>query len=224
LVLRGVDRPPAATFTMRHCARIAIGHWGRPVIGVRHDGDMADATEDDSLEDLAWLRLVPGTAASEVFVHMLTEGVDPRRAAIAVCVAAGSPRSQAELRLQMVDGIWELVEPGEEDLIAEALDAHGYFEPDAVLTEREHAIVANLNAAWIASGGIPSGYAVGISRDMRTGRLAQAFVRLEALGAVRWTSNTEFWTAMCRAADHMLDNDSAVDAARQRCFERIPHN
>src|SRR5262249_46519085 len=97
-------------------------------------------SSSDELELIAREHLASGTAAPDALVKLLLAGVAPNEAAVAVCVAAGSPRAEAERRLEEFAGLWDLIEPGEEADAAELLARFGYFEPDAVLTTDQQEI------------------------------------------------------------------------------------
>ncbi|MEV0394156.1 hypothetical protein [Polymorphospora rubra] len=176
---------------------------------------------EESLVAFARARLAAGDDAPAVFLELVSGEAAPPDAAIAVCVAAGSSRADAESRLEQFEGLWEIFEPGEEGDAAYLLAVGGYFEPDAVLGEDEQEAVAQLNAVLTTVSGIPSGFAAGYLRDLRTGRLVEAFLRLERLGTIRWADNPRFWAAMCRAGRTFPDGHADLDAARQRCYERV---
>jgi hypothetical protein len=179
------------------------------------------APSNSELEQAAREQLASGLAAPDVLVRLLAAGVDPTQAAVAVCVAAGSPGAEAERRLVEFDGLWELMEPGEEAEAADLLARQGYFEPDAVLDEQQQEIAARLQLVLTTVGGVPSGFAPTLFKYLRTGHLAKAFIQLEWLGSMRWKDNEDFWTAMCRVGEAFPDEDADLDAARLRCFERL---
>ncbi|WP_027344189.1 hypothetical protein [Hamadaea tsunoensis] len=182
---------------------------------------MSASSSDELLEQTARGYLASGAGASDTFVCLVGAGVAPAEAAVAVCVAAGSPRADAERRLEEFDGLWDLMEVGEEADAADVLARHGYFEPDATLSNDQQEIVALLHTVLTTVKGVPSGYAVTLFKDLRTGRLVKAFLQLEWLGGIRWKENREFWIAMCRAGEAFADDDAALDSARQRCLERV---
>ncbi len=138
-----------------------------------------------------------------------------------MCVAAGSPRADAQRRLEEFGGLWDLIEADEEADAADLLARHGYFDPDVTLNEDQQEIASRLRAVLGTVEGVPSGYAVTLFNDLRTGRLVKAFLRLESLGSMRWRENRAFWIAMCRAGEAFEDDHANLDAARQRCHECV---
>jgi hypothetical protein len=161
--------------------------------------------------------MAAGGSLREVFVGLLADGVEPGEAAVAVCVAAGSTRQEALRRLGALEGLWELVEAGEEGDAIDVLIGQGYFEPDAVLDQRQQVILAHLQAALQASGGVASGMAVGLATDLRTGRLAEAFLRMEHLPPRPGTDSARFWAAMCHAGEMLAVGHGEVQEALGRC-------
>jgi hypothetical protein len=157
--------------------------------------------------ELARRRLTAGNEVHAVLVDLLRDGAAPDAAAIAVCVAAGSSREEAVERLRQFAGLWDVIQPGEEADGVDLLIAHGYFEPDAALDERQQSARAYLRAALSALPAIPSGFAFSLSTRIRTGRLVEAYQKLENLGGRRWPDNARFWAAMRRAGE-ILDPDS----------------
>lgn len=169
-------------------------------------------------------RLAAGDSARDVFLGLLRSGADANAAAVAVCVTAGSTYMEAVERLRDFNGLWDALEPGEEDVAADLLDGHGYFEPDATLDDHQQATLANLQAALRTVRGVPSGYAVKLHTQLRTGHLPEAFLHMERLGGQRWADNTHFWTAMHQAGQTLaLDRDDVVQA-QARCRERAANS
>ncbi|MEV6969096.1 hypothetical protein AB0M47_28670 [Hamadaea sp. NPDC051192] len=182
--------------------------------------DMSASSGDELLEHTAREQLASGVAAPDAFVKLLFAGVGPAEAAVAVCVAAGSPRADAQRRLEAFEGLWDAIEPGEEAEAADVLAVHGYFEPDATLSKDQQEIAARLRVVLTTIEGVPGGYAVTLWKDLRTGRLKNAFLQMESLGSVRWKENKAFWIAMCQAGEAFTDDDVGLGAARRRCRER----
>ncbi|GGR04367.1 hypothetical protein GCM10010168_21760 [Actinoplanes ianthinogenes] len=164
---------------------------------------MLSEPADTPWAEPAGRRLAEGNGVRAVFLSLLRDGAEPDAAAIAVCVAAGSGRKEAVDRLGQFSGLWEALQPGEEADGVDLLIAHGYFEPDVALDDRQQAALAHLHAALQAVPGVPSGAAASLSTQLRTGRLVEARQQLERLGGQRWSDNTRFWTAM-RQADEIL--------------------
>jgi hypothetical protein len=89
-----------------------------------------------------------------------------------------------------------------------------------VLDDAELAIVTQMHAALGLVDGVPSGIAISPFRNLRTGRLAEAFLQLERLGASRWAADRDYWVALSRAGDRFAPGRDDVAAAQRRCRER----
>ena len=166
-------------------------------------------------------RLAAGDSARDVLVGLLRNGVDPDTAAVAVCVAAGSTHVEAVRRLREFDGLWDMLEAGEEDIAADLLHSHRYFEPDAALDSHQQTTLANLQAVLKTIPGVPSGYAVTLYNQLRAGHLTEAFLSLERVDGQRWADNAHFWTAMHRAGQTLTPDRDDVTQAQMRCQERV---
>jgi hypothetical protein len=178
--------------------------------------------DEGTLVARARTQLAADVTPAEVFLGFVLDDVEYPQAAIAVCVAAGASKAEAHERLQDFGGLWDELQPGDEADAAEVLQTLGYFEPNAVLNPREQVVASALRDAIGAFGGIPSGYAAGLWRQLRTGRLATVFVGLEKLGGGRPSDERAFWASMRAAAD-LLDTDQGEDGLREairRCRER----
>jgi hypothetical protein len=66
--------------------------------------------------------------------------------------------------------------------------------------DRQQAARASLQAALRSVPALPSGLAMSLSTQLRTGRLAEAFLRLKHFGKQRLPDNTYFWAAMHKAS------------------------
>lgn len=182
---------------------------------------MASAGEDDVSIHSVRARLAAGSHPVEVFTTMVDDGAAPRQAAVIICIAAGTRRRDAEQRLTAFDDLWEAMHAGDEHDVATLLHMHGYFDPDAVLDDAEVAIATQMYAALDLVDGVPSGHAISLYRNLRTGRLADAFLQLERLGTSRWATNRHYWAALSRAGDRLPPDRDDVAAAQQRCRERL---
>ncbi|BEL04576.1 hypothetical protein Q0Z83_027670 [Actinoplanes sichuanensis] len=156
--------------------------------------------------DASWLeaarqQLAWGDGVRAAYLALVRDGAGPEAAATAVCVAAGSTAAEAIDRLREFEGLWDALEPGDEDIGADLLMMYGYFEPDATLDDRQQAALVHLHAALGSVPGLPSGSALALSIRLRTGRLAEAHRLLERLGGVRWPDDIAFWAALRRAGE-----------------------
>jgi hypothetical protein len=148
----------------------------------------------------AFARLADGFPPGEAYRDLVVIGTDRRRAAIAVCVAGGTPLEEAERRMLAYDDIWPLLEDGEDAAAGDLLELHGYFDLEVALDEGQNATVSLLQQALAGAGSMPNGYAIGIGRLLRTGRLGEAFASLRSTGRDRWPENEAFWGLLAQAA------------------------
>ncbi len=168
----------------------------------------------------ATARLLDGRRPEQAFGDLVGLGVDRRQAAIAVCVAAGTPLDAAEARMAGFDGVWAGLAGGSAEAAGSLLELYGFFDVDVVLDDEQSTIASLLRQAMATVEYLPSGYANQMYRLLRTGGLREAFLSLEEMGGLRWQENRAFWDAMKQAAArldsaHRLDSEMA--AARRRC-------
>jgi hypothetical protein len=165
-------------------------------------------------------RLADDRSPGEAYQDLVGLGTDRRRAAVAVCVAGGTSLEEAERRMLAYDDIWPLLGEGDDASAGDLLELHGYFDREVELDDQWTATVSRLQQAIASAGWLPSGYAVGIGRLLRTGRLREAFLFLESTGAERWPDQAAFWSELYRAGEAWAPDDPEVVAARARCAER----
>jgi hypothetical protein len=175
--------------------------------------------------------LLAGARPDAVFATLAEDTHDYRGAALAVCTAAGIPRAQAQQRW-IADGaeLVPQVQPGDAAELGFFLELAGFFDVHRQLDEREqhirHLLDQAVDRAFATLGGLPSGYAHGLSRKLRTGRLAEAFVSMATFGArQRHPMPAAYWTHLLAAADLLAISDddqfeSCVVACRQRLEQR----
>jgi hypothetical protein len=168
-------------------------------------------------------RLLDGRRPEHAFSDLVALGTDRRQAAIAVCVAAGTPWDVAETRMAGFDGVWASLAGGSAEAAGGLLELYGYFDVDVTLDDQQTAIATFLRQAMSAAEYLPSGYANQMYRLLRTGALREAFLSLEEMGGLRWNEHRAFWDGMRRAAA-LLDSADPIDAelaaARHRCEQR----
>lgn len=148
----------------------------------------------------AFAQIADGRSPGEAYRELAATGTDRRRAAIAVCVAGGTDLAEAEQRMLAYDDIWPLLEDGDDAAAGDLLELHGYFDREVVLDEAQNATVSLLQQALAHAGPVPSGYAIGVGRLLRTGRLQEAVEVLRSTGRERWPDNGPFWALLDRAA------------------------
>ena len=169
-------------------------------------------------------RLAQGRRPEQVFCDLVELGTERRLAAIAVCVANGTPWAAAEERMASFDEIWTYLGNGPAETAGGLLELYGFFDREVELTPGETAIAYALRAAMGAVEYVPSGFANQMSRLLRTGKLREALFALEELGAQRWPDHEAFWTNLTDAAvrlDSVTILDNEVAAVRRRCESRL---
>jgi hypothetical protein len=177
--------------------------------------------EQVAMVAFAGSRLQDGRSPGEAFGDLVEIGVEPRRAAVAVCVAAGSPAEAAEQRVRDFDDVWLVLEPGDTDAGGPLLEMHGFFDVEVVLNDAQNVTASRLRQAVAVAGWLPSGSAHAVFRQLRTGKLREALLYLEDLGARRWPDNSAFWANLVRAADSLGVDDPSVQELLRRCAERL---
>lgn len=183
------------------------------------------ATRHGALVAFAVGRLAQGRRPEQAFCDLVGLGTDRRLAAIAVCVANGTPWDVAEERMVSFDDVWKSLGPASPaETAGGLLELYGYFDREVELTAEEEAVAAGLRAAMTAAEYLPSGYANQMYRLLRTGRLREALFSLEEMGAQRWPDNRAFWLGLTDAAvrlDTAAILDTELAAVRRRCESRL---
>jgi hypothetical protein len=168
-------------------------------------------------------RLAQGRRPEQAFCDLVELGTERRLAAIAVCVANGTPWDVAEARMTSFDDVWASLGGGSAETAGGLLELYGYFDREVELTPDEAPIAAALRQAMGAVEYLPSGYANQMYRLLRTGRLREALFSLEDMGAQRWPENRPFWIDLTDAAvrlDSAAILDTELAAVRRRCEDR----
>jgi hypothetical protein len=176
-----------------------------------------------ALVAFAAARLADGRRPEQAFGDLAALGTERRLAAIAVCTAAGTPWEVAESRMAAFDDVWSSLGGGPTETAGGLLELYGYFDLEVALPADREEIAGHLRRALSAVEYLPSGYANQMYRLLRTGRLREALLSLEEVGAMRWPDNVQFWLGMSDAAVR-LDSaeilDAEVAAVRRRCESR----
>ena len=169
-------------------------------------------------------RLAEGRRPEQAFCDLVELGTERRLAAIAVCVANGTPWEAAEERMASFDEIWRNLGNGSAEAAGGLLELYGYFDREVELNPDEAAIAFALRAAMGAVEYLPSGFANQMYRMLRTGKLREALFCLEEVGAQRWPDRESFWVNLTEAAvrlDSVTILDTEVAALRRRCESRL---
>jgi hypothetical protein len=168
-------------------------------------------------------RIAQGRRPEQAFCDLVELGTDRRIAAIAVCVANGTPWPVAESRMTSFDDVWASLGGGSAETAGGLLELYGYFDREVELGPDDAAIATALRQAMSAVEYLPSGYANQMYRLLRTGRLREALFSLEEMGAQRWPDHGPFWSSLTEAAarlDSAAILDTEVAAVRRRCESR----
>ncbi|MFE2296966.1 hypothetical protein ACFXAW_02070 [Streptomyces sp. NPDC059445] len=175
---------------------------------------------------LAGDRLREGVRPVDVFAEIASRTGDWDGAVWAVCLALGL--SAPDMRLLGSDPreVYAEFRPGEEDLCGRVLEMHGVFDVPRLLDERESEVRRLLKEAFGASGGISTGVALGLIRNLFKGELAAAFLCLARRQprAPRGRP-VDFWNALCAAGALLETGDDdqgrAVREALGRCRQNL---
>jgi hypothetical protein len=187
---------------------------------------MDDDTEDQGLLQRARAELEAGRRPEAVYATLVTDTLDPRAAALAVCCALGIPREEARQRwIDTGEPLTDLVQPGEPAELGAFLELAGFFDVHRQLDERELPVRQSPDQALatIAAGGLPSGYAHGLSRKFQTGRLAEAFVSMATHGARRQRPvPAAYWTHLLAAANLLaITDDDRFESCVALCRQML---
>jgi hypothetical protein len=171
------------------------------------------ASDEEILVRRARDALLAGARPQAVFATLAEDTHDYRGAALAVCTAAGNPRALA-LQRWTDEGaeVLEQILPSDPAEVGFFLELAGFFDVHRQLDDHEQRIRDLLDQAvkqaFATSGGLPSGYAHGLSRKLLTGRLAEAFIAMATFGARRQDLvSTAYWTHLLAAADLLAVSD-----------------
>ena len=179
-------------------------------------GDQARAL----LLTYALAQLGDGRRPEQAFADLVALGIDRRTAAVAVCAACGTPWEAAQARMTGLDDLWASLADGPAQTAGSLLELYGFFDREVELSPEQTVIAGALNTAMAQAEYVPHGFANQVRRQLRTGRLREAFLALEELGARQWPDNGPFWSALVTAAaglDRAELLDAEVSAARRRC-------
>ncbi|MFC8917733.1 hypothetical protein ACFT5C_18370 [Streptomyces sp. NPDC057116] len=162
--------------------------------------------------------LATGQCEEAVFAELAARTGEWAVCAVAVCLALGVPRTDAEARVREVEPLFGDFAVGEEDLVAAVLGLSDVFIVDAVLDEHDEHIRDLLGTAAGASGGYPGS----LLGWFRTGELTKIFLYF---AQPRYRdgrgSPTDFWTAMTTAGELLASkggpDQAEVVAGLERC-------
>ncbi|MGW9374491.1 hypothetical protein ACWGVR_31305 [Streptomyces xanthophaeus] len=170
---------------------------------------MSHGEAEDNLVLEAREMLVTGRNEEEVFAELAARTSDWGASALAVCLALGVPRPDAEVRIHEVRPLFDEFEVGEEDLVAMFLAVGHVFVVDRVLDGRGERIRDLLWTAACARGGFPGG----MIPWFRTGELTKLFLFFTQtrLRDGRGSPH-EFWAAMVTAGELLATEDGPDQA------------
>ncbi|MGW7328502.1 hypothetical protein ACWGIU_07790 [Streptomyces sp. NPDC054840] len=176
-------------------------------------GEGADALVLDAREMLA-----AGQSDEEIFAELAARTGEWGACVLALCLALGVPRTEAEARLREVEPLFAEFAAGEEELVATVLSFGHVFIVDRVLDEHEEHIRDLLGTAAGARGGYPGG----LLGWFRTGELTKIFLYF---AKTRFRdgrgSPPDFWAAMTAAGELLASKDgpdqAEVRAGLERC-------
>ncbi|MFJ4773833.1 hypothetical protein ACIP88_32760 [Streptomyces uncialis] len=162
--------------------------------------------------------LAAGRSDEEVFAELATRTGDRGVCVLAVCLALGVPRADAEVRLREVEPLFSDFAVGEEQDLAFLLMFGHVFIVDRVLEEHEERIRDLLGTAAGARGGYPGG----LLAWFRTGELTKIFLYF---AKTRFRdgrgSPPDFWAAMTAAGELLAGQNrpdhEEVTAGLERC-------
>ncbi|WP_371606742.1 hypothetical protein OG725_35770 [Streptomyces sp. NBC_01213] len=162
--------------------------------------------------------LAAGQRDEEAFAVLAARTGNWGTCVLAVCLALGVPRTDAEARLREVEPLFSDFAVGEEEDLAFLLKCGHVFIVDRALGEHDERIRGLLGIAAGARGGYPSG----LLAWFRTGELTKIFLYF---AKTRFQdgrgSPPDFWAAMT-AAGELLDSPDCpaheeVTAGLERC-------
>ncbi|WP_446040604.1 hypothetical protein [Streptomyces sp. SID1121] len=176
---------------------------------------------EDALVQEAWAMLAAGRHEEEVFARLAARTGEWHLCALAVCVALGVPRTDAEARLHELEPYFAEFERGEEELLAGTLTFVEMFLVDRVFNEYEGHLRDLLGTAARASGGHPGS----LLAWFRAGRLTKLFLYFARVGVRAGRgSPPDFWAALTAAGELLAAQDgpdrAEVVAGLERCRSR----
>jgi hypothetical protein len=167
--------------------------------------------------------LAGGTAPGEVFTRVVARSLDDcLAAAVAVCVAVGIPRAEAEERLAGEERPWP-IEPEDVPFLGEYLEGCGLFDIHVEYEGEQRRIADLVRRAFGEMCPVPSGLALSFIRPFETGRLHDAFVFVSRPErGYSGVDTPEYWQRLVDVAELLGPDGDAeyVDAVR-RCRERV---
>lgn len=169
----------------------------------------ADDEQQRTLLQSAQGRLRDGVSPRTAFAKLAANAGDLHAVAIAVCMAAGTSRADAEKRWA-TDGELLLLEvqDGEEALLGQFLEMAGFFDYHRPLDEREQQIRHLLGQAFNAHGGWKSGLGNGLIRKLQTGQFIDALTTMAVHAPhPRALSPTAYWSHLLAAANMLASTD-----------------
>ncbi|WP_327238113.1 hypothetical protein OG349_33200 [Streptomyces sp. NBC_01317] len=173
---------------------------------------------EDALVLAARERLAAGQDEEEVVAQLAARTGEWHACVLAVCLAVGVPRTDAEARLRHVERCFAEFEPGEEELLSSLLVMGDTFIVDAVLDEHDEHIRGLLETAAGVRGGFPGG----LITWFRTGELTKLFLYFARVGIRAGRgSPPDFWAALTAAGELLAAEDgpdqAEVRAGLERC-------
>lgn len=165
-----------------------------------------------------------GASPETAFAELAVATSNLRVAAIAVCVAAGTPRADAEKRWA-TDGepLVAEIRDGEGALLGEILEMAGFFDFHRTLDEHELQIRHELDQAFAAAGRWRSGVAHSLIRQLETGRFVDALASMTAHGPRRGVPTpSTYWTHLLAAANLLTSSDDGrIEAIVLLCRQHL---
>lgn len=179
---------------------------------------MSHGEDEGALVLEAQEMLAAGQSDEEVFAELAARTGNWGVCVLAVCLALGVPRTDAEARLREVEPLFSDFAVGEEEDLAYFLRFGHVFIVDRVLEEHEERIRDLLGTAAGARGGYPAG----LLAWFRAGELTKIFLYF---AKTRFRdgrgSPPEFWAAMTAAGELLASQDrpdhEEVTAGLERC-------
>ncbi|MFD5417547.1 hypothetical protein ACFWJT_05905 [Streptomyces sp. NPDC127069] len=173
---------------------------------------------EDALVREAQAMLAAGQSTEEAFAELAARVGQWNACALAVCLALGVPRTDAESRVREVEPLFQEFVVGEEQDLAFVLCFGQVFIVDRVLEQHEEHIRDLLGTAAGARGGFPGS----LLAWFRTGELTKIFL---FFARTRFRdgrgSPSDFWPAKVAAGELLASqdgpDDAEVTAGLQRC-------
>ncbi|MYX37026.1 MULTISPECIES: hypothetical protein [unclassified Streptomyces] len=162
--------------------------------------------------------LATGQSEEEVFAKLAARTGQWGVCVLAVCLALGVSRTDAESRLREIETLFDEFAVGEEELVASVLTIGQVFIVDRVVDKHDEHIRNLLETAASARGGFPGG----LLGWFRTGELTKIFLYF---AKTRFRdgrgSPPDFWVAVTTAGELLASKDSPdqaeVKAGLERC-------